>query len=60
MNYEKDFLLSLVNKPKETLDIELKTWIDPSSKEGMAKIAAGCIAMRNNNGGFLLDFGQNE
>src|SRR5262249_46200596 len=42
------------------LDVELKAWLDPTSPEGIAKIARGCMALRNNNGGrFLIGFSNN-
>lgn len=40
--------------PRETLQFELKRWISPSSDEGRVKIAKGCMALRNNNGGYLV------
>jgi hypothetical protein len=40
--------------PRESFDLELKQWIDPRAPEGIAKIAKGCIALRNNNGGRLV------
>lgn len=54
MPYEEQYLKDLVKNPIETLSVELKTWIDPVVPEGIAKIAKACIALRNNNGGFLL------
>ncbi len=47
-------LQRLIQNPRETLDTELKEWIDPESPEGMAKIARGCIALFNANGGYLV------
>ncbi|MHC5822672.1 MAG: AlbA family DNA-binding domain-containing protein [Nostoc sp.] len=55
--YNQDFLNNLVLNPSESLSVEIKRWIDPQSKEGMAKIAKACIALRNNDGGiFLIGF----
>lgn len=39
--------------PRESLNIELKAWFDPSSLEGKAKIVKAAIALRNFNGGHL-------
>lgn len=47
-------LRQLLTAPRESLDLELKQWIDPKTLEGIAKIAKGCIALRNNNGGRLV------
>lgn len=47
-------LQEIVRAPRESFDTELKSWIDPKSPEGIAKIAKACIALRNNNGGKLL------
>ncbi|PTC29588.1 ATP-binding protein [Pseudomonas aylmerensis] len=39
--------------PRESLNIELKSWIDPTTAEGKAKIVKAAIALRNVNGGYL-------
>lgn len=44
----------LLRSPGETLNVELKRWIDPSTPEGAAKIVKGCLALRNRNGGYLV------
>lgn len=44
----------LVTRPSEGLPVEIKSWIDPASPEGTAKIVRACLAMRNQNGGFLI------
>jgi hypothetical protein len=44
----------LTTNPTESLAFEIKTWIDPDSPEGRAKIVKSCIALRNNDGGALL------
>ncbi len=54
MALSEDQLRSLLISPRETLDVELKRWINPAMDEGKAKMAKGCMALRNNNGGFLL------
>ena len=54
MALSEDQLRELLENPSESLGIELKSWIDPNADEGIAKIAKGCIALRNNNGGMLI------
>jgi hypothetical protein len=44
----------LVARPRESLSVELKAWIDPRTPEGIAKIVKACMALRNRNGGYLL------
>lgn len=44
----------LVARPSEGLPVEVKSWIDPATPEGAAKIVRGCLAMRNHNGGFMI------
>jgi hypothetical protein len=44
----------LVARPSEGLPVEIKNWIDPTEPEGIAKIVRACLAMRNQNGGFLV------
>lgn len=39
--------------PRESLNIELKAWIDPSTPEGKAKIVKAAIALRNFDGGYF-------
>ena len=53
-NEELDALLA---DPRESLGVELKRWVDPKSDEGKAKIAKGCLALRNSGGGvFVVGF----
>jgi len=54
MALSEDQIRGLLDAPRETLDVELKSWIDPTAEEGIAKIAKGCMALRNNNGGVLV------
>jgi len=51
---DNEFLANLIDHPRENLAVEVKRWIDPDSHEGISKIVKACIAMRNNNGGFLI------
>ena len=52
--YDDSTIQGLVNNPAETLTVELKSWLDTVSDEHIAKIAKACLALRNNNGGFLV------
>lgn len=51
---DRQELERLIQNPRESLDTELKQWIDPTTPEGRGKIAIACIALRNNNGGCLV------
>ena len=47
-------IVDLVTRPSESLNIEIKRWINPGEPEGKAKIAKAALAIRNRNGGFLI------
>lgn len=51
---ENDILQAILESPRESLETELKQWIDPTSDEGKCKITKTCLAMRNHDGGQLL------
>lgn len=40
--------------PQETIETEIKRWLDPKSDEGKAKIAKGCMALWNSGGGLFV------
>jgi predicted HTH transcriptional regulator len=44
----------LIAHPSESLNVEIKRWIDPATPEGTAKIVKAAQALRNRNGGFLI------
>jgi len=44
----------LVNQPRESLAVELKSWISPDEPAGIKVLIKTAIAMRNQNGGYLL------
>lgn len=54
MAFDRQELESLIRNPAERLDVELKCWIDPSVPACKAKIAIGCIALRNYGGGCMV------
>lgn len=47
-------LTDLVDYPRETLDIELKEWIDLGEKVAQAKLAKHIAALANHGGGYLV------
>lgn len=54
MAADQSHIDSLARNPSESLTTEVKTWIDPRTSEGAAKVVRACIALRNAGGGFLL------
>lgn len=49
-----DRLEDLIRNRAESISVEFKTWIDPLTDEGVAKIVRSVFALRNRNGGFLI------
>lgn len=47
-------LEELLAHPRESLDVELKQWLDPTNDAHQAKIVRACLALHNNNGGYLI------
>ncbi len=54
MAVDPDQIKALVEQPAEALQVELKTWVDPRTDDGIAKLVKAIFAVRNRNGGFLL------
>src|SRR5690242_6442381 len=54
MIFYENQVQALVDRPGETLQIEIKQWIDPATSEGAAKIVKGAFALYNRNGGYLI------
>lgn len=54
MEINREQIASLVRNPAESLNVEVKRWIDPDSEEGKAKIIRACLALRNRNGGYFV------
>jgi hypothetical protein len=44
----------MVNRPVESLAVEIKRWIDPDQPEGIAMIVRAALALRNHGGGYLV------
>jgi hypothetical protein len=51
MDVDVSYVQQLVTRPAEGLNVELKTWLDPRTPEGKAKIIKAALALRNRNGG---------
>ncbi len=47
-------LAELVEEPRETLDVEVKEWLDLSKREHQAALAKEIIALANHGGGFVV------
>lgn len=47
-------LQSLVDDPRETLNIEVKRWLDLAIKDDQAVLAKAAIALANHGGGFIV------
>ena len=54
MLIEQPVIDTLLSRPAEGLNVELKRWIDPKSDSGVEKIAKAALALRNRNGGYLV------
>ncbi len=55
MDMSRESLERLVtNRPAETLEVEMKPWLDPRTATHRAKIVKAMLALRNNDGGCLL------
>jgi hypothetical protein len=54
MPIDQSVIDSLVANPAETLTVERKRWIDPSTPAGQEKITKTALALRNRNGGYLV------
>lgn len=44
----------LIAQPRESLSVEIKAWLDLDNPVDQAKIIKTLIALRNNNGGFMI------
>ena len=54
MSLDDDPLASLIANPSESLAVELKAWVDPTTPQGIKALVRAVLALRNSNGGFLL------
>lgn len=51
---DREYLQQLVAHPSESLNVELKRWLDLDTPEGKCQLVRTCLALRNANGGHLL------
>ena len=54
MDIDSSRIQALIERPTESLSVEIKRWLDPDSKEGIAKIVKTVLALRNHGGGYLV------
>ena len=54
MNIDENQIRSLLHRPSEGLQVEVKNWLDPRTDESVASIIKAIFAIRNRNGGFLV------
>src|SRR6185437_3789076 len=54
MAFEQSAIDGLIASPTESLNVEVKRWIDPSQTAGQAKIIKGALGLRNRNGGYFV------
>jgi hypothetical protein len=54
MEIDQSRIDDLVARPSESLNVEIKRWINSADPEGQAKIIKAAFAIRNPNGGFFL------
>jgi hypothetical protein len=54
MKIDQDDIRELIFSLSEGLNVEVKSWLDPSQPAGVAKIVKAALALRNRNGGYLV------
>lgn len=54
MEANRDRIQQLIERPGESLAVEIKRWINPNEPEGQAKIIKGVLALRNHGGGYFV------
>jgi hypothetical protein len=54
MNFDQTRIQELLSRLAESLNVEVKRWIDPTAPNGIAKIVRAALALRNRNGGYLV------
>jgi len=60
LDIDSSRIQELIERPGESLSIEIKRWIDPDSPDGIAKIVKAALALRNHGGGyFIIGFDDN-
>jgi hypothetical protein len=54
MPIDSDRITELLRRPTESLSVEVKTWLDPTKPEDVARIVKATFALHNRNGGYLV------
>jgi len=54
MDVDSSRIQELVERPGESLSVELKRWLDPNHPDGIAKIVKAALALRNHGGGYIV------
>ncbi|WP_342360780.1 hypothetical protein [Terrarubrum flagellatum] len=54
MPIDEDHIRALLSHPAESLQVEIKNWLDLSIEHGKEKLIRAIFAIRNRNGGFVL------
>lgn len=54
MDTDSSRIQELIERPGESLSVEIKTWIKPDHPDGIAKIVKTVLALRNHGGGYLV------
>jgi hypothetical protein len=54
MPIDSDRITELLRRPAESLNVEVKTWLDPTKPDDVAKIVKATFALHNRNGGYLV------
>lgn len=54
MDTDPSRIQQLVDRPAESLAVEVKRWLNPDEPAGIAKIVRVVLALRNHNGGYLV------
>ncbi len=54
MEIDSSRIQELIDRPNESLSVELKRWIDPDKPDGISKIVRTVLALRNHGGGYLV------
>jgi hypothetical protein len=54
MEIDSSRIRELIERPVESLSVELKRWIDPDQPEGISKIIKTVLSLRNHGGGYMV------
>jgi hypothetical protein len=54
MRRDENELEALVDSPSESLDVELKCWLDLDDRDAQANLAQALLALANHGGGFVV------